>query len=32
LADHFGPSWDDSVAAKDAHTPDHILTPGQGIF
>jgi cytokinin dehydrogenase len=30
--DHFGPSWDDFVDAKDDHDPDHILTPGQGIF
>ncbi len=30
--DHFGPSWDDFVGAKDEHDPDHILTPGQGIF
>jgi FAD/FMN-containing dehydrogenase len=30
--DHFGDAWADFVAEKDAYDPDHVLTPGHGIF
>jgi cytokinin dehydrogenase len=30
--DHFGPTWPEFSAAKRAHDPDGILTPGPGIF
>jgi FAD/FMN-containing dehydrogenase len=30
--DHFRDAWADFVAAKDAYDPDHVLTPGHGIF
>jgi FAD/FMN-containing dehydrogenase len=30
--DHFGESWADFVAAKDAYDPARVLTPGHGIF
>lgn len=29
---HFGPAWDFLVRAKLRFDPDHILTPGQGMF
>lgn len=29
---HFGPVWDEFRKAKRKYDPDHILTPGQGIF
>jgi hypothetical protein len=29
---HFGPVWSALAAAKRRYDPDHILTPGQGIF
>ena len=29
---HFGARWSDFEDAKEAFDPDHVLTPGQGIF
>jgi FAD/FMN-containing dehydrogenase len=30
--DHFQPRWDQFLAAKRHFDPDHVFTPGQGIF
>jgi FAD/FMN-containing dehydrogenase len=29
---HFGDAWDFLVRSKQRFDPDHVLTPGQGMF
>ncbi|HEU4732157.1 MAG TPA: hypothetical protein VFT22_29885 [Kofleriaceae bacterium] len=29
---HFGPTWDTLARAEQRFDPDHLVTPGQGMF